>query len=291
MIDVSYISINLINQIINKHKTLNKYIKDDNIDLITHYEGCYNKLLNKMNIYYKKLSIDIINLIKILAKNNVFMKNKIQLKFNNIITLYKIKIYFNENNYNNKLSLVKKYYINFCKVLLYKNNINSLLLFFVKKNCANINKFSDISMKIFSIVLKQKLKESNIIYYNYINDKELILTYYNLFKENNNEIKIIDINKKFINLNNLICCFKNILFLFKKIDNKQLIIINLNNLYKYCNYFIDKKNLHNMISKSSNIDSFLLNLEKIIQFIYNKNIESFKKNKKMYFFLNKLIYT
>ena len=46
-----------------------------------------------------------------------------------------------------------------------------------------------------------------------------------------------------------------------------------------------------MISKSNNIDNFLLNLEKIIQFIYYKNIESFKKNKKIYYVLNKLIYT
>ena len=118
MIDVSYISINLINKIINKHKTLNKYIKNDNIDLITHYENCYNKLLNKVNIYYKKLSIDIINLIKILAKNNIFMKNKIQLKFNNIITLYKIKLYFNHNNYNNKLSLVKNIILIFVKFFI-----------------------------------------------------------------------------------------------------------------------------------------------------------------------------
>lgn len=286
----------ILHEINSKHNFLYNHLLN-NIHLITDYENSYNKLINKINIYYKKLPNEIINFNKNLIKNNFFIKNKFQLKFTNIIILYKIKLYIKHNSFK-KYYILKKHYIDFYKTFLYKKNFNNLLLYFTKLNTNNINIFSDISKKNLYLFLKQKLKNIYIYPSEYYTDNQLILIYHNLFEINNNEIQLLKhIPNDFIKLNNIFNYFFNILLYTNNyVKNKKYIIKNLNIFYKNCKYFVNEQELIEITTKNidlPNLSNFILKLKNIIKLIYNKNIKK-KINNNLYqilYFKYKLIYT
>lgn len=274
-----YSDINFIlNEIDSKHDLIYNHILND-INLITNYEISYNKLINKINSYYKILPKEIINFNKDLIKNRVFIKNKFELKFMNIVTLFKIKSYIKDNSFK-KFNILKKHYIDFYKTFLYKKNLNNLLFYSTKLNTTNINKFSDISKKNLYLFLKQKLKNIHIYPSQYYTDNQLILLYYNLFETKNNNIELIkNIPDDFIKLSNIFNYFFNIL-LYKNnyIKNKKYIIKNLNIFYKNSKYFVNDDELLKNMTKNTNLSTFIFKLKNIIKLIYKKNIKKMNNN-------------